>query len=178
MTFIACARCGRPKLVKAYRLLQGAKYCSRQCYAMAKRGWRHPMNRRVARVCRTCRREFEVKRHEALKGHGKYCSSACYPRRASASRGAAHHNWTGGRRINLAGYVEIRVDGRYRYEHRVVVERAMGRRLSRNEIVHHKNGDKQDNRLENLEVMGRGEHTRHHLPRLGTGRAAKAERSA
>ena len=38
-------------------------------------------------------------------------------------------------------------------QHRLVVERDLGRLLTRAEVVHHVNGDRQDNRLENLELM-------------------------
>ena len=54
--------------------------------------------------------------------------------------------------ITGAGYKQIRVDGRYQLEHRVIMERALGRRLLRCESVHHKNGNRLDNALENLEL--------------------------
>ncbi len=49
-------------------------------------------------------------------------------------------------------------------EHRAVMENVLGRILTSNEVVHHLNHDKKDNRPENLEVMTRGEHTRLHHP--------------
>lgn len=47
-------------------------------------------------------------------------------------------------------------------EHRTVIERTLGRKLRTDECVHHKNGNKLDNRPENLEVMTRSEHMKHH----------------
>lgn len=43
-------------------------------------------------------------------------------------------------------------DGSWRPQHRVIMERHLGRRLRRNETVHHKNGVKNDNRMANLEL--------------------------
>lgn len=47
--------------------------------------------------------------------------------------------------------------------HRAVMTEAIGRPLKRNEYVHHKNGNKRDNRLENLEIMSPLDHNRHHF---------------
>ena len=50
----------------------------------------------------------------------------------------------------------------YVLEHRVVVENALGRLLNTNEVVHHKDGNKTNNCLDNLEVMTVEEHARAH----------------
>jgi len=67
-----------------------------------------------------------------------------------------------GGKIRPDGRVEVYWRGRYRARSRVVMEMALGRVLDPIEHVHHKNAVVDDDRIENLEVMLRGEHTRHH----------------
>jgi len=50
-----------------------------------------------------------------------------------------------------------------KHTHRVVAEMMLGRELFPDEVVHHKNGDKTDNRPENIEVMTRGQHASLHM---------------
>lgn len=60
-----------------------------------------------------------------------------------------------------------------KHEHRLVVEKMLGRPLKPGEIVHHKDGDKHNNDPDNLEVMTQSEHIKEHLKR-GGGRLAQS----
>lgn len=104
----------------------------------------------------------------------KCCSLECSKKyRAKIMAGERNHQYgrrreqrgkvyKGGRRVSSWGYILVLVGDKYEFEHRVVMENALGRRLSRLECVHHKNHDRTDNRLENLEVMLLPQHTAHH----------------
>ncbi len=81
-------------------------------------------------------------------------------RRTGPARGEGHPEWKGGRLIDKNGYVMIYNPdhpharaGKYVCEHRLVMEQHLGRYLLPNEVVHHKNDCKTDNRIENLELF-------------------------
>ena len=72
-------------------------------------------------------------------------------------------------------YVSENGRRRSRREHRVIVERHIGRRLEPWEVVHHKDGNPSNNQISNLEVVEFGAHTAEH--HTGSRRSADARRS-
>lgn len=74
--------------------------------------------------------------------------------RKLGTTGANHPRWKGGRQIDKDGYVLVHTGRNTRQrEHRLVMENHLGRTLLKTEVVHHVNGNKQDNRIENLKLF-------------------------
>ena len=87
-------------------------------------------------------------------------------------RGSRHPRWNPSAMIDGQGYRKLRI-GRthpwadpngYIREHVLVMCSAIGRQLLEGEVIHHKNRDLLDNRLENLDFLSREEHNHLHLP--------------
>lgn len=113
--------------------------------------------RRVLWECKCdCGTVRQVAVASLTTGNTKSCGCLHYE---SVLRGSAHPSWKGGRSVSVTGYVYVydEQSGTRRREHQVVMEQVLGRKLLRNESVHHKNGQRDDNRPENLELWSKSQ---------------------
>jgi len=108
------------------------------------------------RVCQVCGAQFTYRAVPGTKG--LYCSRRCSNQATKNGRfrhGPDHPNWKGGH-VESHGYRQIWVNGGEKrklvLEHRHVMEQSLGRPIDQGETVHHRNGDRLDNRIENLEL--------------------------
>jgi hypothetical protein len=131
-------------------------------------GYKNGTGNFIWAACECCQKKRWV--HYA---HGKAQSSVCKPCCGHLNRGkrsgADAPNWKGGRRLTGDGYVEINIQDndphiamgsgrRIVMEHRYVMANHLGRNLETTEQVHHKNGIRDDNRIENLELVSQANH--------------------
>ncbi|KKN74987.1 hypothetical protein LCGC14_0384890 [marine sediment metagenome] len=119
-------------------------------------------------ACEDCGRERWARCKKGQSANQR-CRSCNARNRGISMRGEGHPAWKGGRVKQSVGYIKVRVfsddffysmvDKKgYVLEHRLVMAKHLGRCLQRWEIVHHKSGIKDDNGLENLQLVSDERH--------------------
>jgi ribosomal protein S27E len=108
--------------------------------------------------CPECGKERYLYKKHILAGKSLLCASCTH-------KGNRSSKWVGGKYINSSGYIQVLLTADNPFykmcqkhshcvmEHRLVVAQSLGRCLEEWEVVHHINGNKTDNRLENLELL-------------------------
>lgn len=139
------------------------RYCSKSC---ATRGC---LSSKIDtyKTCMFCGKQMVKRENEspAAFNSKKFCSRSCvssFTKNGAFKPKEQHWNWKGGKYIDKLGYVNMRINGRQTKEHTVIIEKEIGRCMNKNEVVHHVNGIRNDNRIENLRLMTNSEHTKLH----------------
>lgn len=138
------------------------RYCSGEC---AVKAVHEKQKKQIIKKCRVCKKDFSIKKSK--KNLRFTCSHSCFGiEQARRISGSKNWNWKPPHeRVLCGGYIQKR-DKRYRsgyvYMHRWIMQQKIKRRLRPDEQVHHINGNRKDNRIENLQIMTRSEHTMYH----------------
>lgn len=112
--------------------------------------------------CLYCSKKFSVPWHFREQ---KYCSHKCWE---DFAIGKNCPNWKGGKHIyshHGNEYYIVQVDRKSIKEHRHVMEKFLKRKLLKDEIIHHKDGNGLNNSIENLEIVSASDHSRLHKKR-------------
>ena len=113
---------------------------------------------RIELLCEVCLKKFKVYPYRSKLA--KTCGVRCRSNRHSLNNGGQTQSkgW-----VAKNGYRYVAVRGKHTLEHRFVVEKYYGIKLKPNQVVHHKNHNRTDNRIENLEILDKSIHARMHI---------------
>lgn len=142
----------------------------------------YPRKPKIKKTCQVCGKTFEV--HPCRKDTAKYCTRKCsglsQQGKPSWNKGKKlpqfsrenSHQWKGGKYITMGYFYSRKPDhpramkNGYVKRANLVMEQKLGRYLTKDEVVHHINGNKSDDRIENLMFFpNRSEHSKYHHPK-------------
>lgn len=104
-----------------------------------------------------------ILRSPSMISNHNFCSHECYHNYLSSKySGEGHWAWKDGKALSNGYIMVLQEDGTRKGEQRIVAEQVLRRKLLPDEVVHHINGNKLDNRPENLQVMNRTDHVNLH----------------
>jgi len=149
MPIIKCDECGsifykRPNRIKSSK----NNFCSHKCAGK----YTSKKNSQI-KVCPFCKRQFRIKNSEIKRKKTLFCSRNCWLSYIKDNKKTS---------IGSDGYEHY--DNKRK--HRVIVEEFIGRKLTKDEVIHHKNGIRSDNRIENLIIMTKSEHHKLHYKEI------------
>ena len=126
------------------------KYCSHPCFSKY-------TTKKVKTICQNCHKSFYKKPSEDRRGYvRKFCNWKCF--------NDFNGRTLNGKSLSHDGYWTLTVPGRGQMkEHRWIMELFLNRRLKSSEIIHHKDHNKLNNDIANLQILTRAEHNRIHL---------------
>jgi hypothetical protein len=161
---IKCETCGKTIKITAWKAKYGKQhYCSRKCSSIGK-------TIRNKFKCDYCKKDILVTPYRSIKFKTHFCNGDCHRKwlKENAPTGKENTLWRGGRyKSSKDGYIYINVSKNNRIaEHRYVMEQHLGRKLLKEEIVHHINGIRDDNRIENLCVVVNKTHEKRTLEKV------------
>jgi hypothetical protein len=116
---------------------------------------------RIARhyICESCQKEFKPTQ-SGRRRPNKYCSQECY---RIGRKGKHTARYVDGY-VSTNGYHIIMIDGKAIRAHRHIMEQHLGRPLLSEEVVHHKDHNRLNNNINNLEILpSNSAHRKHHF---------------
>jgi hypothetical protein len=165
-----CKQCNKDFPIKSHTT---GELCSTECWYKY-----YEIHGRLTKSCPICEKVYHsnnktcsaecgyklVRKNNSLRNDScKHCENSLYDKKpgtiycskdcASKNKLNTNLRYKNGDKITTSnGYTKIKVDGKWILEHRYVVEQNIGRKLHKEEKVHHKNANRSDNRLDNLEL--------------------------